>query len=213
MTPFLYYPVKDKINPTNPFGNPSPVYTALKQLGHPGIDFECPTGTPIYSPCDGTAVYATDSLGGDGIWIHTLSEGEYFNIILWHMPTPGTPLASQYPFKIPTNKTFVQVKAGQLLGYTDNSGFPGESDGPHLHFGVLPANEDWTAKKPSNGYLGCTNPVPFLNGFFAEDIGKPPVQPIPPPPVPVPTLPPDPTKSQIQIWLSALIIWLKSLQK
>ena len=84
----LFYPVKDPINQSNLFGANPAEYKPLGQAGHPGNDFEAPTGTKIYSPCDGNAFYVKDSLGGDGIWIRTTDEeGNNYNIILWHMPT------------------------------------------------------------------------------------------------------------------------------
>lgn len=176
MEKFLYYPVKDAINQTNLFGANPAEYKPLGQAGHPGNDFESVTGTKIYAPCDGMAFYTTDSLGGDGIWIRTTVAGQNYNIILWHMPVAGTPTdpsiasAAQYPFQIPTDHSMVAVKAGQFLGYTDNSGYKKESTGPHLHIGVMPANENWTTMNANNGFLGCVDPQPFFNGIFAEDI-------------------------------------------
>lgn len=170
--PFLFWPVRDPINQNNLFGANPAQYRPLGQAGHPGNDFESVTGTPIYSSCDGNAFYCSDSLGGDGIWIRTAQEGRNYNIILWHMPTPGTAVGDLYPFMIPTDRSIVPVVTGQLLGYTDNSGFPGESTGQHLHLGVMPANENWTAISPQNGFLGCVDPQPFYAGKFAEDVDK-----------------------------------------
>jgi murein DD-endopeptidase MepM/ murein hydrolase activator NlpD len=167
----LYYPVKDKINPTNPFGAVNPMYSALKQKGHPGLDFESKSGTPVYAPCDGLAMYVTDQQHGDGIWIELTSEGQNYAIILWHLWPRGN---AEYPFQIPTiTGVKTPVKAGQLLAYSDNSGAPLESTGPHLHVGVLPFLPDWSAPvDPTNGYLGCVDPAPFFNGKFAQDISK-----------------------------------------
>lgn len=168
-TPFLYYPVKNPINQNNLFGaNPSE-YAPLGQKGHPGEDFECPVGTPVYAPCDGAAFYATDGNGGCGIYIRTPdAPSPTANIILWHMVPAGTP---EYPYSIPTEKgTLTDVKAGQLLGYSGDSGYPKESTGPHLHLGVMPIGANELALNPGNGYLGCVDPAPFFNGKFAEDI-------------------------------------------
>jgi len=181
MEPFLYYPVKQPINPKNLFGANPNEYAPLGQKGHPGVDFEAPTGTPIYSPCDGVAFYASDSIGGDGIWIRTTDGTNNYNVILWHMPTPalnppaGVTSTKNYPFSIPTsNFVTTPVKAGQKLGYTDNSGYHptgvSESTGPHLHLGIMPADETWQPLNKGNGFLGCVDPQPFFNGKFAEDI-------------------------------------------
>lgn len=200
----LYYPVKNPINPTNPFGTPSPMYTALGQKGHPGQDYEAPSGTPLYAPCDGDAFYAFDKNGGDGIYIRYPSNtAPIYNIILWHMYPKGN---VEFPFKIATDGSITSIKAGQLLGYTDNSGYPTESDGSHLHIGVMPCNQYGQALDPANGYLGCVDPASFWNGLFAEDIGKPPI-PVPAPP----TLPPNPTLIEESNWLTQLSAWLKKI--
>jgi len=165
----LNYPVKNKINDANLFGaNPAYYLKALGQNGHPGIDFECPLGTPLYSPCDGAVFYTTDALGGDGLWIRWPDNVKpQYNIILWHMPAAGNPT---YPFQVPTDKNVYPVKAGQFLGYTGNSGYPKESSGPHLHLGVIPCDSTGAALNPNNGYKGCVDPMPFFNGLYAEDI-------------------------------------------
>lgn len=164
----LYYPVRDPINQQNLFGaNPEWYKAHLNQNGHPGNDFESPSGTKAYSPCDGSAAYITDPLGGDGIWIRNTSDGENHVVILWHLYPKGNP---QYPFQIPTDGSWNLVKAGDLLAYTDNSGAPRESSGPHLHLGVLACNPDWTPRDPNNGFQGCVDPKPFYNGMYAEDI-------------------------------------------
>ena len=165
----LYYPVRNPINPNNPFGREDPMYTALGQKGHPGVDFECPSGTPVYSPCDGAAFYATDKEGGCGLYIRT-PDTPYptDNIILWHMYPRGTP---GFPYAINVEDGVVtDVKAGQLLGYSDNSGYPAESTASHLHMGKMPIGRNELAVDPHNGYLGCVDPMPFFNGLFAEDI-------------------------------------------
>jgi len=162
----LYYPVKNPINQQNLFGAKEDFAASTGQLGHPGIDFECPMYTPVYAPCDGNAFYVTDKYGGCGIYIRTLDNA--YNIILWHMVPAGTP---GYPYSI-TASDFVltPVKAGQLLGYSGDSGYPAESSGPHLHVGMMPLNSALTALNPTNGYMGCVNPLPFFNAKFAQDI-------------------------------------------
>lgn len=172
MSKFLDYPVRNPINQANLFGENPAQYKPLGQAGHPGNDFEAPTGTPVFAPCDGVAFYTRDTLGGDGIWIRTTdSDGNHYNVILWHMPTVGTPIGAQYPYSIPTdNFIMTPVKRGQKIGYTDNSGFPGESTGAHLHVGVQPCSASWIALAPTNGYLGCVDPQQFYTGNFADEV-------------------------------------------
>lgn len=167
----IYYPVKNLINQNNLFGANPAEYLPLGQNGHPGNDFECPVGTPVYSPCDGSAFYTTDSDGGCGLYIRTPDNSNpQYNIILWHMPPSNN---DQYPYSIPTGEGIVtDVKVGQLLGYSGNSGYPKESTGPHLHLGVMPIGSNLLAISPNNGYLGCVDPKPFYNNLFAEDVSK-----------------------------------------
>lgn len=167
MSKFIYYPVKDPINKSNLFGANSAEYIPLGNAGHPGNDFESVSGTPLYSPCDGLAFYLSDKLGGDGLWIRTTQAGQNYNIILWHLYAKGDPVHS---FQIPTDGSHTAVKAGQLLAYTDNSGFPRESTGPHLHLAAMPCDPDWNPLHPNNGYQGCIDPMPFYLGQYAEDI-------------------------------------------
>jgi murein DD-endopeptidase MepM/ murein hydrolase activator NlpD len=165
---FLSYPVKQPINESNLFGANPAQYEPLGQNGHPGLDFEAPSGTPLYAPCDGDAFYTTDANGGDGIWIRYPNNGApQFNVILWHLFPKGN---QQYPFQIPTDGSVTPIKAGQLLAYTDNSGYPKESTGPHLHVGVMPCDTTGGALEPNNGYKGCVDPTPYFNGEYAEDI-------------------------------------------
>jgi murein DD-endopeptidase MepM/ murein hydrolase activator NlpD len=167
-TPFLYFPVKQPIDQQNLFGANPAEYKPLGQDGHPGNDFECPVGTPVYAPCDGDAFYTTDKDGGCGLWIRVPNNASpQFNVILWHMPPKGTP---EYPYQVATDGSTTPVKAGQLLGYSGNSGYPLESTGPHLHLGVLPCDTTGGALAPNNGFEGCVDPQPYFNGHYAQDI-------------------------------------------
>ncbi len=164
----LFYPVKNPINQTNLFGANPAEYKPLHQIGHPGNDFECPLYTRVYAPCDGDVFYTFDSLGGDGLWIRVPNNGSpAYSIILWHMVPRSD---SVHPYSVKTDGSITSVKAGDLLGYSGDSGFPAESTGPHLHLGVMPCDSTGEALYPKNGFLGCIDPQPFFNGKFAEDI-------------------------------------------
>jgi hypothetical protein len=94
-------------------------------------------------------------------------------VILWHLPPAADPI--YHPLiAISDIDPITPVKAGQDLGWTGNTGFPTESTGPHLHLGVIPANAQWGALEPNNGYRGCVNPMPFFNGKYAADINATP---------------------------------------
>lgn len=175
MNQILYYPVKNPIDQNNLFGATSPMYIALNQKGHPGVDFEAPLDTPFYAPCDGEAFYVTDKDGGDGLWIRWPNNASpQFDIILWHLPPAADP--TYHPLinlpKPGQNSPVVPITAGQDLGWTGDSGYPLESTGPHLHVGIIPLDATGSTLYPDNGYLGCVDPVPYFNGLYAEDINK-----------------------------------------
>jgi len=132
--------------------------------GHNGVDLFAPHATPLYAPCDGLAWYKVDDHGGDGIYIAT--PDKKYEVILWHLCSKDDP---QFAPKIPTDGNAVQVKCGQLIGYTDNSGAPYESSGDHLHIGLIPLNAIEKPLYPNNGFNGCIDPEPFFNMRFAED--------------------------------------------
>lgn len=171
MTPEFYYPVKPfKLN--QGFGENPAYYSKFGWKGHNGLDMYAPHATPLYAPCDGDAFYATDAHGGAGIYIRWPNNvAPQYQIILWHLCTKDDPV---YHPTIPTNGSVVSVKAGALIGYTDNSGAPYESSGDHLHFGLMPCkkNTDFSvvATNPDNGYGGCVPPDVFFNGMYAQDI-------------------------------------------
>lgn len=172
----LYYPTKPYVviqkfgnNPLD--ANGVPYYSRFIDTlgnpykGHQGQDLAAAHGTPLFAICDGVAMYNTDSNGGDGVILNTDGGFDYngaevgFNIIYWHMCSKNDPT---YPIAIPCDGNWHPVKAGQLLGYSDNTGAPNESSGDHLHLGLCPLNAQWTALDPGNGYGGCIDPTPYF---------------------------------------------------
>lgn len=177
----LFYPVK-LLYVNQPFGANAGYYSKFldpfgnPMQGHMGIDFMAGHGQPVYAPHDGLASYKVDSHGGDGIYLRTpnfFDSGDggqcYFMSILWHLCPVNDP---DYPIKIRTDGGEQAVKAGDLLGYADNTGAPYESTGDHLHMGLFRVNSAGMIVNPGNGFGGAINPAPFLNGFYAEDAQK-----------------------------------------
>lgn len=165
MTFDLFYPVKPK-RFNQLFGNPAQMYSNLGLAGHNGIDFYATHGQPVYAAHDGTCYPEIDSSGGNGVVIRTIESYPYnglivhFKTIYWHLMKADAVV-----------KTGQVVKAGDLIGYADNTGL---STGDHLHFGLKPQawnEEDWTWSNTdqSNGYLGAIDPLPYFNGFYAQD--------------------------------------------
>lgn len=172
----LYYPVRPKqvkqafgVNPDyykkfhDYHGNP------LK--GHDGIDFAASHGTPVYAAHDGRIHFERDAHGGEGMAIHTTQEYEfenakaYFISIYWHLIGDTDP-AFVSPFR--TDGKSYPVKAGDLIGYADNTGAPYESDGTHLHFGLFPVDGRENTLNIDNGFNGRINPEPYFTGIYAD---------------------------------------------
>lgn len=171
----LYYPVRPR-NVNQGFGNVMPVYTNMGLKGHNGIDFAAQHGQPIYASHDGRAYYEIDGLSGHGVVLRSNDtfnyEGVpmYFKTIYWHFC--DSVKEPQFKSPIEGYPDGVQVEAGDLLGYADNTG---ESTGDHLHYGLKPMLQNeppgtWYNFEQNNGYLGSIDPMPFFNGLFAEDL-------------------------------------------
>ncbi len=143
--------------------------------GHNGIDFASVHGQPVYACHDGYAFYEIDENQGDGFVIITnkafLYEGKqvFFKTIYWHLCSKFDPIFAPL---ISTKGNAVPVKAGQLIGFADSTGF---STGDHLHFGLKPVQAGeplgaTTNTEPNNGYLGAIDPAPFFNTQYAQDL-------------------------------------------
>lgn len=143
----LKLPVKD-IFVTQPFGvNFVNFYTNLGLDGHNGIDFRARTGCKVYAAHDGLVVYSNkDSGGGEGIEIATTIDGPGYKTIYYHL-----------------EKRFVEeskeIKAGDLIGYADNTGK--YTTGDHLHFG-LKRIFNGVIIDFNNGFKGAIDPAPFF---------------------------------------------------
>lgn len=154
MKPSLYSPVKPyKVN--QPFGvNWNPVYKQQGLLGHNGEDLQAYHGQPIYASHDGVCEPEIDDHGGNGVVL--ISNDGTFKTIYWHMIEDDAVVHAGD-----------KVKAGDLIGYADNTG---QSTGDHCHWGLCFFPQDNT-----NGYGGFTDPQPYFNGLYAQDINNPPI--------------------------------------
>ena len=111
-------------------------YAGYGLKGHNGIDYATPTGTKLYSAISGTVTELALDKTGYGNYIKV--ENDECGILYGHMRELST-------LKVGTN-----VKAGDLLGYSGNTG---NSTGPHLHWGVFPK-----PRNRNNGYAGYIDP-------------------------------------------------------
>lgn len=176
----LYYPVKPA-SLNQGFGVNPTYYVKFGIAGHNGDDLAATHGQAVYAAHDGMAYYEVDVNQGDGFVIRTNEQFDYndgqafFKSIYWHLCSANDP---QFKPLIPTDGKGYPVKAGDLIGYADNTGAPYESTGDHLHFGLKPQAQSgepdfaWYNVKQQNGYLGAIDPTPYWNGLFAEDINK-----------------------------------------
>lgn len=176
----LYRPVKP-LSLNQGFGSNPEYYAKFHDSlgqplkGHDGLDMAASHGQPVYAAHDGLAQYKLDEHGGDGVFITTTTPYDYtgaqsyFTTCYWHLCS-----ASDTAFKplIPTNGGRYPVKAGDLIGYADNTGAPFESSGDHLHFGLYPCDEIGTPLNPANGFSGYIDPTPYLSVDYAIDVHK-----------------------------------------
>lgn len=143
---------------TQLWGNPAKMYTDLGLKGHNGLDFSCPTGTPILACLDGVVEYGgQDSSGGIGIYI--IHEKEKLKSIYWHL-------------KYFTVDIGEKVKQGDIIGISDNTGF---STGSHLHFGLKKVEKKgkvWVNVDLKDGWNGSIDPFDMLDSVNIEGVWR-----------------------------------------
>jgi murein DD-endopeptidase MepM/ murein hydrolase activator NlpD len=150
-----YAPLKN-LRLTQPFGV-NYVYpgfyskVGLPKDKHNGLDYSS-NGEEIYAVDDGRAVSEGSYNSGYGLHLR-----------LWVPVDKETKLEVVYGHLKSVSKTG-DVKAGDILGITDNSGY---STGPHLHFAVRRMHNG-VYPDYDNGYLGYIDPAPLLPGQVDE---------------------------------------------
>ena len=87
-------------------------------LGHNGVDFATPAGTPVLAVQAGVVLDARNDTGRFGNLV--ILSHEWGQSLYAHLDSLGVQAGQQ-------------VAAGQPLGRSGNSG---RSEGPHLHFGL-----------------------------------------------------------------------------
>lgn len=190
----LYYPVKPA-NINQGFGNEPAYYSKFHDFfgqplkGHDGIDFHASHGTPVYAAHDGLIHYEKDAHGGEGMTIRTIEEFDYkgqpayFRTLYWHLIGDTD---AKYPSPLRLDGAEYPVKAGDLIGYADNTGAPYESSGDHLHFGLFPSMGEnaatfaaFDAKQTMcaahNGFNGRIDAAPFFAMVLKPDGTRAPI--------------------------------------
>jgi len=134
-----------------------PVTCKFKQKGsswatgeHSGVDFGTPTGDPVYAMWDGVLTGTSWGSAYGTAWVidhDRLPDGRAgYWAVYAHL-------------KSKVGKAGTRVKAGQLIGYSNNTG---NSTGPHLHVEIQP--------QPTWVKGSYRNPQPWIDARKDDDM-------------------------------------------
>lgn len=143
---------------TQPFGTnwaKDDLYKKMGMLGHNGLDYRAPLGTPCYAVADGW--YEPEE---EGI---NLPRGYGINGRLW-IDDGAEKLEVIYGHLQKNVAARGLVRAGDVVGLADSTG---ASTGHHLHFGVrrhrvLNNTGGREIVDVNNGFFGWVDPAPYL---------------------------------------------------
>lgn len=137
--------------------------------GHNGLDLRATDWQPIYAASEGfVEELQTEPERGLGIGI--ISNLKYDFILSPYSTSGEFNAKTRYWHLAAFNvKKGDQVKAGQLIGWADNTGY---SSGTHLHFELKPVYEKdgrWHNLFQDNGFYGAIDPTVYLEMTPAFD--------------------------------------------
>ena len=138
---------------TQKFGVNPRIYKRFGLKGHSGADFACPNGTMLVAPFDCEVLKVGNSPGGYGLYVKLWTRVPEFE--LWGQKIGGV-CAIFAHCKSVVVKPGQKVKCGQLIAYSNNTGF---STGAHLHFGILYTDKNGYRLFRDNGFLGWQDPL------------------------------------------------------
>jgi murein DD-endopeptidase MepM/ murein hydrolase activator NlpD len=148
----LSYPLNLPFQISQRFGENAVYYSQFHDingnpyLGHNGLDFAVPIGTPVYATHDGIVQFAQiDDVMSLTVSIDS-SDGT-FRTLHCHLSESKVSLGQS-------------VKRGDLIALSGNTGR--FTSGPHLHWGVHPLNPEVLG----NGYNGAVNPFNYIDGTY-----------------------------------------------
>lgn len=122
-------------------------YASFNLKGHDGLDIACPVGTNVYAAHDGFVQFFKDPDGyGNNIRLGFNADGYTYDLIYGHL--------------LKYEGVSRDVKAGELIGYADTTGF---ATGPHLHFGIR-LWYNGVVLNYNNGFFGYVDPTEYLKG-------------------------------------------------
>jgi hypothetical protein len=148
----MKYPFSKEYVITQEFGENPGDYARFGMKAHNGIDFGCPTGTPVLAAADGHVSGSRFDANGYG-WVVEIAHPDGLTSVYAHLSETRTAVGKD-------------VTAGTVIGI---SGSTGNSTGPHLHFEVRKAGE------LKNGYWGAIDPRPLIEwpGHPVSEVTKP----------------------------------------
>lgn len=126
-------------NVSQRFGSNPASYKKFGLKGHNGVDFACPSDTPLIACADGIVYIAAFDVNGYGNYVYIWDSSQKTMFLYAHLKS----------FVVKKNQS---VRLGQLIGYSDNTG---NSTGPHLHFSPYKTDERGERLDRLNGYGGA----------------------------------------------------------
>lgn len=147
---------------TQRYGEHPAMYNTLYGItGHNGVDWACPSLTPVLSAADGwVSEIGSKELG-------TFDQAGYGNYIKVVHNGYLTLYAHLNDIQV---KKGDRVIAGQLIAHSNNTG---NSTGPHLHFGVAPCDGAGVKTEVNNGYSGYIDPLGDRCEWHVKNITAP----------------------------------------
>lgn len=133
--PNLIRPVDNRVSQV--FGARPSYYSQFGLLGHEGIDYASPVGTPTKAAASGV--------------VHFVGSHKNYGTYIKIAHADGTTTAYAHLSSVNV-KSGQQVPQGYIIGRTGNTG---NVQGAHLHFMLLTSNT-------RNGYGGAINPEPYF---------------------------------------------------
>lgn len=125
---------------------------------HNGTDWGCPKMTPILSAANGYVSEKGFDTNGYGNYLKIV-HGDFLTLY-GHLNDIAVNLNDR-------------VVAGQLIGHSDTTGL---ADGPHLHFGLAPCDQNGNKTEINNGWSGYINPLGDRVEWNVKNLTAPVVQ-------------------------------------
>jgi len=141
MTIKLIDPVAGTVLQT--FGGSPEIYVRFGLIGHNGIDYGCPVGSPVVASAAGVVTKIDTEADGYGLHVriqHPNGSKPEYRTIYAHLSEVGCKLNQK-------------VAQGEQIARSGNSGF---STTPHVHFELRPEPQQ------NNGYNGAVDPTPYF---------------------------------------------------